>query len=463
MKLLLRSAALVVSMTGCFLDHRDSGDTGPGPGGGGGSGGSGGTEPPPVVHGAQTMSDVHVDQTGEQVWIIHSSVADVSASAKVLTAHFGVYLPAENAFHEVLDTTGTLGKKIVFPARDRVLLVTRRGDQDVFVTIDTTLRRPLEQKTYPGDRRDFQLSPSGRAMVAVAVDGLHVLDTANLVDQRMPGVSGFGHAAWAAGEDVLYAITPGTGPTSSVQLLRFDLRTADLGQPIAAPEVITTVPGLGFAVAVSPDGRFAAVVVIASGVDLALVELATGATVHVPTAAYPAFTSDNRAIVWQGGPGGTLALRLVDPATGAGTQPVATGFTVLPTSLPLRRRNMMVALTDSFDDEPGFLYDITSGVRTPMSRNLSATSSFERSAELWVWDEPDDALARVDLSTGRVADVVAAVVDSVDYRAAADEVVIGTFAHSVHRLSMATGREVGPPVVLADPNDVAAPFTLAPN
>src|SRR5262245_44559375 len=202
---LVRSAALVVAMTGCSLDlfHDDDHPTsdpggGSGGGGGGGSGGGsggappppgGGTRPPPSHRGPQTMSDVHVDKTGEQVWIIHSAVADTTVTPPITTAHFGVYLPANNTFTEVLDTTGTLGKKILFPTRDRVLLVTQRDKTaDVFVTIDTVARRPVQQHTYPGDHTDFVLSPTGRALTATAGDrALHLLDTESLVLQTIPG------------------------------------------------------------------------------------------------------------------------------------------------------------------------------------------------------------------------------------------------------------------------------------
>ena len=50
--------------------------------------------------------------------------------------------------------------------------------------------------------------------------------------------------------------------------------------------------------------------------------------------------------------------------------------------------------------------------------------------------------------------------DSVDYRAAADDIVIGSFAPSLRRLAMATGKTLGAQLVLADPNDVPAPYRL---
>jgi hypothetical protein len=61
--------------------------------------------------------------------------------------------------------------------------------------------------------------------------------------------------------------------------------------------------------------------------------------------------------------------------------------------------------------------------------------------------------------TGEMSDV--AIGDhSVDYRAASDDIVIGTFTPSLRRLSMATGKAIGPPLALADPNDVPAPYRL---
>ncbi len=90
-----------------------------------------------------------------------------------------------------------------------------------------------------------------------------------------------------------------------------------------------------------------------------------------------------------------------------------------------------------------------------------ASSSFERPGhdELWMWFEYDAALRRLDLATGAIGDVVSGD-DSVDYRAAADDIGIGSFAPSLRRLSMATGATLGAPLALTDPNDVAAPYRL---
>ena len=51
-------------------------------------------------------------------------------------------------------------------------------------------------------------------------------------------------------------------------------------------------------------------------------------------------------------------------------------------------------------------------------------------------------------------------VDSVDYRAATDDIVIGTFDHSVRLFSMATGHDLTEPFELANPNDVPPPYKL---
>ena len=51
-------------------------------------------------------------------------------------------------------------------------------------------------------------------------------------------------------------------------------------------------------------------------------------------------------------------------------------------------------------------------------------------------------------TTGAVVETVRNV-DSVDYRAATDDIVIGTFDHSVRRFSMATGQDLNAPFVLA--------------
>jgi hypothetical protein len=474
MNLLVRSAVLVFAMTGCFLDLDDAGDHRGDPdpgdrGGGGGGGGSGApvpTHPPPITHGAQTMSDVHVEPGGEQVWIIHSAVADIHAATKVTTAHFGAYVPAQNTFVDVLDTTGTLGKKILFPGKDRVLLVTQRGKtEDVFVSIDTVAHKPLAQRSYPGDHTNFQLSPSGRALTATATDGaLHLLDTAGLLLQTLPETATLRDAAWASHSDVLYTLDL-QGP--SMRLQRFDLRTADLSKPIATPTLVAIIPGVGGGLTISPDDRFAAMYVRDSAdvIQTAMLDLtaATPTPITVPSDSTPVFTSDNRVVVWQPNPDNTHDLRLVTPATGAATPPTNISFQLPPSSIPLRRSNTLIAQPFPFEDKPHFLYDTTTGARTPLAGPVFPSSLFERPghAELWTWEEYEDTLSRIDLTTGAIVDVLLDV-DSVDYRAATDDIVVGTFDHSVYLLPMATGRP-GAPLSLADPNDAPAPYKLATN
>jgi hypothetical protein len=467
MNLLVRSAVLVFAMAGCFLDLDDSGDhpRDPDPGGGGGSGSGGPVppHPPPITRGEQTMSDVHVEPGGEQVWIIHSAVADIHAATKVTTAHFGAYVPAKNTFVEVLDTTGTLGKKILFPGKDRVLLVTQRGKtEDVFVAIDTVLRKPLVQRSYPGDHTNFQVSPTGRALTATATDGaLHLLDTAGLLLQTLPETAPLRDSAWASQSDVLYTLDL-QGP--SMRLQRFDLRTADLSKPIAAPTLVAIIPGPGGGLTISPDDRFAAIYFLDSAnvTQTAMVDLtaATLTPITVPGDSTPVFTNDNRVVVWQPNPDNTHDLRLVTPATGAATPPVKIDFQLPPSSIPLRRSNGILAQPFPFEDKPHFLYDITTGARTPLADPVFPSSLFERPghAELWTWEEYDDTLSRIDLATGAIVDVLHDV-DSVDYRAATDDIVVGTFDHSVFLLPMATGLP-GASLSLADPNDVPAPYNL---
>ena len=50
--------------------------------------------------------------------------------------------------------------------------------------------------------------------------------------------------------------------------------------------------------------------------------------------------------------------------------------------------------------------------------------------------------------------------DGVDYCVATDDIVIGTFDHSVRRFSMATGQDLNAPFVLANPNDAPARYKL---
>lgn len=464
MKVLLHAIALVVTMSGCFLVAGGDGpDDHPG--------GSGSNQPPPPppppprppVRGKQTMSDVHLEPSGNQVWIIHSAVDDVNSPNKVTTAHFGAYVPASATFVDVLDTTGTLGKKILFPANDRVLLVTQRGtSQDVYVTVDTVARRPVKQHTYPGDRTSFAMSPSGRAVVSINKPDakIRIVDTASLVDQELPGPAGLRNPVWA--HDVLYAIATNQAGTST-QVLRFDLRTADLAKPIAQPQVVTTIPGRAGPPVVSPDDRFLALSLAAATgpSQIMAIDLAMGSSRTIVCDSTPAFTNDNRLIVWQEGANLTHELRFVAPDTGVATAPVVVDYQFPPSSTPLRRHDLMIANPFPFEDKPAFLYGTTSGARTPMARPVFPTTMFERPGhdELWIWDEYDDTLERLDLATGAVSDLIGDV-DSVDFRAAADDIVVGTFDHSVRRFSMATTQYIGAPLVLADPNDAAAPYKL---
>jgi hypothetical protein len=462
------SAALVLAMAACLSSPGDSGGQGcvhvpdPGPPQPGG----GGQSPPKVRRGPQKMSDVHVEPGGDRVWIVHHAVADLDAVPNVTTAHLGVWVPDTGEFAEVLDTTDTLGKRILFPGTGRVLYVTQRGtDRDVFVTVDTVARQPLAQRTYPGDRTNFRVSPSGRAVLSTdKTDAkLHLLDTASLVDQAMPdGIGDPDDIAWAPGDDVLYALqlAPGT-----IQLVRYDLRTADLSAPLAPPTVVAADPGFYGAIAVSPDARYLG---IASGSShVKLIDTTTGAARAVAGESISGFARDGRAIIWQTNTDNMRDFRLVDPATGAAAPTVATGW-LFPVARPLRSHDIL--LVDALDqalhpDVPPFLYHTGDGTRTasPSASTSAAfaSSSFERPGhdELWMWFEYDAALRRLDLTTGETSDVVDGD-DSVDYRAAADDIVIGGFRPSLRRLAMATGHDLGAPLVLADPNDVPAPYQL---
>jgi hypothetical protein len=412
----------------------------------------------------QTLSDVHVDRGGEQVWIIHSAVADIHASPRVTTAHLGVY--ADDAFVEVLDTTGTLGKKILFPAKDRLLLVSARGpNEDVYVTVDTAARRPLRQRSYPGIRGAFRMSPSGRLVLSNNALALHVVDTDSLVDRALPATASTDVTVWATREDVLYlarANQAGPAEPRSTQLLRLDLRGVDLGGPLASPSLVATIAGSVSSVVVSPDDRFAAVLVVQNTgeVQVAMVNLATGSTQTIESGSFPAFTRDGRVTIWQRAADFTHDLRLLDPATGATAPPAATPFR-FPLAMPLLHRDQLIVTSYLFEDEPSFIYSIADGARTPMTSTISPSSRFEHPvrSELWIWEELDDRLRRLDLANGAVIDEITGV-DSVAYRADTDDIVIGTFDHSVLRLSMATRALVGGPLVLPDPNSVSAPHKL---
>lgn len=461
------STALVLAITGCFLD-RGSPDRGdphiPDPGQDPPPG-DGGNGPPKIRRGPQTMSDVHVEPGGERVWLVHSSVANVDASPEVKTAHLAVYTPATGEIADVVDTTGTLGKKILFLGEGRVLYVTARGTrEDVFVTVDTVARRPLAQHTVPGNREDFRVSPSGRGVLSIERgDGrLHLLDTASLVDRALPlelidpdGV------AWAPGEDLLYALRLVPG---AIQLVRYDLRTADLGQPLPEPAVLAADAPEGDLV-MAPDGRHVGIAGTAADGSsrVVLLDTATRATVTVAGESVTDFARDGRAIVWQANPDDTRDFRLVDPATGAASPSVATGW-VLPIVRPLRDHDVL--LVDAIDrfvhpEQLPFLYRLGDGARTTSPSLLFATSLFERPAhaELWLWHEWASTLLRFDLASGALTPVVTGD-DSVDVRPASDEIVIGTFQPGLRRLSMATGRDIVAPLAVPNPNDTTAPYGL---
>jgi hypothetical protein len=417
------------------------------------------------------MSDVHVEPGGERVWIVHHAVANLDAFPNVTTAHLGVYVPATGEFAEVLDTTDTLGKRILFPGNGRVLYVTQRGTAfDVFVTVDAVARRPLAQHTYPGDRTNFRVSPSGRAVISTtqADAKLHLLDTASLVDQVVPGfLLEPDNIAWAPGEDVLYALRAAPGTT---ELVRYDLRTADLSAPLASPTVLAADPGFDGAIAMSADARYLGVGGIASSgpSHVTLIDTTTNAARTVAGDSVSDFARDGRAIVWHSNSDSTQDFRLVDPATGASAPTVATGW-LFPFVKPLHSHDILLvgALDEAANSgAPAFLYHTGDGTRTPspaapFESAVFASSSFERPEhdELWMWFEYEAALRRLDLATGAIGDVVSGD-DSVDYRAAADDIVIGSFAPSLRRLSMATGKTLGAPLALADPNDVPAPYRL---
>jgi hypothetical protein len=466
MTLAIRSFALVLALSGCLVDRPPggsgpSGDPGPGPG-------SSSPPPKPVPHrGKQTMSDVHVQPDGTQVWIVHSAIADTNARVPVVTAHLGAYLPASQQYVEVLDTTGTLGKKVLFPGSDRVLYVTHRGiDQDVFVSLDTVARKPLVQHTHWGDLRDFQLSPSGRFVVAVdaITHTVHAIDTAQLIEQKFAGATDVEPVVWAHGGDLLYRMrVTNTAGGATTDVLRYDLRGAAPDAPLPAPAVIASLAGSGVwpPPVISGDDRYLAATVGFGGVGVhvALVDLATGAVVTAPSDMFPAFTRDHRAVTWRVKPGSTHDLALIDPATGAAVAPPVATELLYPTAIPLRDHDIVLVSSLLFEDG-AFLYRTSDGARTPTADLSFVSSQFERPGhpEVWMWFEYEDTLRRLDLTTGAAVNVIFGA-DSVDYRAATDDIVVGTFDHSVHLYSMATGT-AGPELALPDPNDVAAPYRL---
>ena len=459
-------------MTGC-LGHNDPPFVHPDPDPGQDQPPGGGSQSPPkIVRGPHKMSDVHVEPGGERVWIVHHGVGDLNAKPNVETAHFGVYVPDTGEFADVLDTTGTLGKRIVFPATGRVLYVTQRGTaQDVFVSLDTVARRPLAQSTYPGDRQNFRLSPNGRALISTNKTDrrLHVLDTTSLVDRAMPAdIIDADGVAWAPGQDMLYALRLRPAAT---QLVRYDLRTADLGNPLPAPAIVAADLCFDGPIVVSPDGRHLGVGCIAADDtrQVSLIDATTGAVTTVAGDSVSDFTRDGRAIVWHTNapePDSfpTTDFRLVDPATGTAAATVVTGL-VFPTGRPLRDHDII--LVDGYDESADmtnspFQYHTTDGSRTPSAPSAAfATSLFERPGhdELWLWVEYRSVLARYDLATGEMTTITYGD-DSVDYRTASDDIIIGSFVPSLRRLSMATAKGVGMERILGYPSDVTAPFKL---
>jgi hypothetical protein len=412
--------------------------------------------------GEQTMSGVHVEPGGERVWMVHSAVADITATPMVTTAHLGVYVPAPLGFFEVLDTTGVVDKQIVFPGNGRVLYVGQRAaGRDVFALIDAVARKPLAQRTHPGDRTDFRISPSGRVLLSVDKTDhtVRLLDTGTLSEQVVPAQH-IPSLVWAPGEDVLYGVRLGT---DTGQLLRYDLRTADLGAPLPPPVPVVTLPATAGGICMSPDGRHAAIAFTArdpSGIarnKVALVDLATGGFVSADGGVLPSdFTNDNRAIVWHVAP---REFVLVDPTTGASSAPVAVDL-MLPTLRPLRHHDLL--LIGPVADPTGmlpppFLYRISDGARIPVRGLRPGNLAFEHPDRSEAWTL-GPVVMRLDLATGKL-DTIASGADGADVRVASDEIVIGV-AHTVRRLSMATGQYTGSPFELPDPNDVAAPARL---
>lgn len=456
------STALILALTGCF-DHRDppTHDPDPVPDPGPQSPPTGGGDPPPPAgRGPQKMSDVHVEPGGERVWIVHHTVANINARPTVDTARLAVFVPDTGELAEVLDTTGTLGKRLLFPTAGRVLYVTQAGTAtDIFVSVDSVARKPLAKASYSGNRGNFRVSPTGRAVISTdATDRkLHLLDTATLVDQAVPGIAAPDTIQWAPGQDVIYALQ--LLPTTT-ELRRYDLRTADLGRPIAPPARVVTLPGTGLSVTVSLDGRHAAVaLVVAGSSQVALVDLTTGNSMLFPGDGASGFTRDGRAIVWQPTGPNRHDMRLVDPVTGNATAPVAIELQK-PTSVTLRDHDALLVESASHDAIP-FVYNLGDGARTEFDAAQFRSSLFERPGhpELWIWVELGDVLYRCDLTTGAMDEMLRDV-DSVDYRPDRDELVYNTFQPSLGRLSLATGKDLVPLRVVPDPNDVTAPYRL---
>lgn len=450
-------AALLLAVGGCSADNPGH----PRPGGGpdGGPLLDGGQPPPGPTRGRHAISALHVEPGGERVWVVHGAVADVDATPKVTTSHLGVYTPATRGFSDVLDTTGTLGKAILFPGNGRVLHVTRRGtDRDVFVLLDAAARRSLDQRSYLGDRGRFRLSPSGRRVLATDESDrrLHLLDTATLIDQPLPYIfTAIDFVEWAHTDDVLYVVQP-EGAEAVVQ--RYDLRTADLAQPLPPPATVARMSGApGPILILSLDHRFAAFEVRRPPFgenQIALVALATGNTRFVPGLFAKPFTNDHRAVIYDG----FTKLRIVDPATGTTTQALTVPGVVAITALRRRDALMITPLTIR---GPGFLYRIADGARTPLSRRVDTSMMYERPGhdELWEWFEFAETLSRFDLATGNAA-VVATGVQNMDYRPEADDAILGRSGHWIQQLPLDPTRAPSPQTELPDPNDAPAPYRL---
>ena len=402
------------------------------------------TEPtpdPPIADGTQTMSDVHVQPDGKLAWVLH--IQPDAAGGK--TTHLGAFDPAARRFDEVLDTTGTLGKKIVFPGADRVLLVTSTPTLDVLVLIDTTTETPIVERAYDGDLEDLRLSPSGRLLLATRMSDLSlvVIDTATLERLIVPTPASYLDARWGNTADVLYAVTPlGGGATDVVAYDRRDPTAPLVATPVASFD------GSGYAITLAPDDRFAAVTML-HGL-LGVVDLAAGTARVIEGDCEPAFTNDDRVITWtRAGTAPTYDLQLVDPTTGAATPRVASTFTYPPTSIALRTHDVVIAEPYPIDFKQGFLYDVATGAQTPIAELIDATSKLERPGHDELWMESFGELRRLDLASGAFA-AFDAQLDSVDYRAATDDIIVGTMVHSLKRFSMATTAYVTDELVLRE-------------
>ncbi len=414
------------------------------------------TSPPPTTNpdptpdppaNRQTMSDVHVQPDGSAAWVIHIQ----PSATGVKTTHLGVFDPAARRFDEVLDTTGTLGKKIVFPSNDRFLLVTSTPTKDVLVLVDTATHVPIAEQAYEGDLEDFALSPSGKLLLATDLtdNTLHVIDTATLASTTISDA--ISEARWATTSDQLYAIAfapPGTS------VVRYDLRDG----AAATQALVGTIAGSGYALAIAPDDRFAAVTLVAPAIGA--IDLATGTSRVLPGECEPAFTNDDRVISWTRGADQKFGMQLIDPTTGAQGARVATDYSSAPTSIPLRAHDLVIAEPYPVDFKQAFIYDVATGTTKKISEIVDPTSRFERPDHAELWMESFGNMRRLDLATGLIDDFDSGL-DSVDYRRAADDIIVGTNDHSLKRFSMATTQYVTNELVLRDPNTVTAPYKLA--